>query len=54
MKTLTDYKPGEIEDVILVVDDCPVSLSSLGCLPLGGAEQCWLRIVPRAESLIYE
>ena len=51
MKTLIDYKPGEIEDVILVVDDRHVSLSSLGCLPLGGAEQCWLRIVPHAESL---
>ena len=32
MKPLVDYTPGEIEDVFLFVDDCPVSLSSLGVL----------------------
>lgn len=51
MKTLVDYEIGDVEDVILVVENSNLPLMSLGCFPLGEDDETWVKIVPMARHL---
>lgn len=51
MKALTQYETGELEDLILLVESCPISLSHLGCFPVDEESGTWVKITPLTKHL---
>lgn len=51
MKTLTQYTAGELEDLILIVEGCFVSLEHLGCFLLNEERGTWVKITPLVRQL---
>ena len=51
MKTLTQYTAGELEDLILIVEGCFVSLEHLGCFLLNEERGTWVKLTPLVRQL---
>lgn len=51
MKALTQYTAGELEDLILIVEGCFVSLEHLGCFLLNEERGTWVKITPLVRQL---
>ena len=51
MKILTQYETGELQDLILVVEGCFISLEHLGCFLLDEEHGSWVKIAPIVKHM---
>lgn len=51
MKILTQYETGELQDLVLIVEGCFISLEHLGCFLLDEEHGNWVKIAPLVKQL---